>query len=73
MAILKIKTAEMIQSAIVFQQYVIIGGDKGSVWIYALGQYEHKISFQAHQLRVKCMKVFSMDGMDFLVTASPSG
>jgi WD40 repeat protein len=63
----------MIQSAIVFQQYLILGGDKGSIWIYALGQYEHKISFQAHQLRVKSMKVFSMDGMNFLVTASSSG
>lgn len=63
----------MIQSAVLFQQYVIIGGDKGSVWIYALGNYEYKISFQAHQLRVKSMKVFSMEGMDFLVTASSSG
>lgn len=63
----------MIQTAIIYKNYVIIGGDKGNVYIYALGQYEHKILFQAHKLRVKCMKIISYDGMDYLVTASSSG
>jgi hypothetical protein len=51
----------MIQTAIIYQNYVIIGGDKGNIYIYAIGQYEHKISFQAHKLRVKCMKIINYE------------
>ena len=63
----------MIQTAVIFLNYVIIGGDKGNIFIYALGQYEHKISFQAHKLRVKSMKIIKFDEIDYLVSASSSG
>lgn len=65
--------AEVIQSAIMFQNFLIIGGDKGNVFIYPLGNFEHKITFEAHKLRVKCMKIVNIDDMDFLITASSSG
>jgi len=60
----------MIQSALMFQNYVLLGGDKGNVDVYALGQYEHKIHFKAHKMRVKCMKTVRCDEVDYLVTVS---
>ncbi len=65
--------AETIQSTTLFQNFLILGSDKGNIFIYSLGHYEHKISFIAHKLRVKCMKTVTIDDMDFLVTASSSG
>jgi hypothetical protein len=58
---------------LLFEGYLIIGGDKGNILVYAVGQYEHKIWFKAHNLRVKCMKIVTYDEMDYLVTASSSG
>lgn len=65
--------AETIQSATLFHNFLIIGGDKGNVFIYTIGKYDNKISFQAHKLRVKCLKIVKIEDIDFLVTASSSG
>jgi hypothetical protein len=51
----------MIQTALIYEQYLIVGGDKGSIFAYKFGKYEHKIWFEAHKLRVKCMKVIQYD------------
>ena len=63
----------MIQTALIYKDFVIIGGDKGNIFIYNLGSYEYKLTYQAHKIRVKCMKIQTYDNIDYLITASTNG
>jgi len=73
----------MIQSAITFNDFLIIGGDKGNIYIWNIIHqgnnkvekcFQNKISFKAYkELRVKCLKNIFYDDIDYLITASTNG
>ncbi len=47
----------MIQTVLLYKNFVIVGGDKGNIFIYNLGSFKNKITYKAHLMRVKCMKI----------------